>query len=133
MAIKAEACLKPERIPRTEANRANVRLVEQFLCEVRRRRRRNRNLETVLAGIAGARNFEEDAIAGKVSRGHEVQSENTFGRGGRNVPAQSLRGFRSLQGEQGAVIENGQRAIRQLGGQISEVGSFRSCVDDEKE
>ena len=26
MPIKAEACLKPERIPRAEANRANVRL-----------------------------------------------------------------------------------------------------------
>jgi hypothetical protein len=46
---KAEACLKPERIPRAEANRANVRLVEQFLCEARRRRGRNRNLETVVA------------------------------------------------------------------------------------
>ena len=53
--------------------------------------------------------------------------------GGRNVPAQNLRGLRSLQGEQGAVIENGQRAIRQLGGNMSEVGSFGSGVDDEKE
>ena len=74
-----------------------------------------------------------DTIARKASCGHEGHCENTFGRGGRNVPAQDLRGLRSLQGEQGAVLENGQRAIRQLGGNMSKVGSFGSGVDDEKE
>src|ERR1700730_1399070 len=47
--------------------------------------------------------------------------------------AQNLRGLWALQGEQGAVLENGQRAILQLGGQMGEVGPFGSTVDDEKE
>jgi len=47
--------------------------------------------------------------------------------------AQNLRGLWALQGEQGAVLENGQRAILQLGGQMGEVGPFGSAVDDEKE
>src|ERR1700730_1399072 len=85
MAIKAEVCLQPERIPGAEANRANVRLVEQFLGEARRRRRRNRNLETVLASIAGARNVEENAIARKACSRHEWHRRNTFGRGPRDV------------------------------------------------
>ena len=67
---KAEACLsRSESL--AEANRANVRLVEQFLCEARRRRGRNRNLETVLARIAGARNVENDTIPPKVFGRHE--------------------------------------------------------------
>src|ERR1700730_18845097 len=92
MAIKEEACLKPERIPRAEANRANVRLVEQFLREAKRRRRRKRNLETVLAGIAGARNVENDTIPLIAFGRHEAHRRNTFGHGGRNVPTEDPNG-----------------------------------------
>jgi hypothetical protein len=44
------------------------------------------------------------------------------------VPAQNLRGLWALQGEQGAVLENDQRAVRQLGGQMGEVGPFGGSV-----
>ena len=55
MAVKAEPGLEPQAVARPEPDRQHLAIDKQEFCELLGVRGRNRNLKTVLAGIAGAR------------------------------------------------------------------------------
>ena len=97
VAVEAKAGLEPQGVARAEAGRLDLRLVQQHARERRRVLGRDRDLEAVLAGIAGAR--DPAAVAGDAKLGglHEAELRRR-----RGEPGHDGGGRGSLQRQEAA-------------------------------
>ena len=103
VAVEAEARLEPQRIARAEADRLHLGLGQQRVARAAGRVRRDRDLEAVLARVAGAGDVAPDAAdraaARAVMNAMAAASGASF--------ASDRLGRRALQGEQRAVLRRG--------------------------
>ena len=106
MAVKAEPSLESQAVAGAEADRRHRGVGEQCIGQRFRVSRRHRNLEAVLAGIAGAR--DEAVEPHHLARAgiHEAHLRDVS-----SEPGQHLDRLRPLQGEQGAIRQNLDDAV----------------------
>jgi hypothetical protein len=71
--VKAEPGLEAQRVAGAKANRPDFRLSKQHLSNRRRIISPQRNLEAVLAGVAGAGDQAHTSVEGGLRRGHEAE------------------------------------------------------------
>ena len=76
MAMEAQSRLEAKRVARTEPDRQHARISHQSLEEIPRRPRGKRNLESVLSGIAGARDDRPHALEIDLPHIHETHQSH---------------------------------------------------------
>ncbi len=129
MAVKTKPGLEPETVARAEPDRQHVVVGQEHVGERLGLVSRNRNLKTVLAGVAGARD-EAIEVADAARTGiHESHRGNVWAKLGQN-----RFGFRPLQGDQGAIGERLDHAhVRQMRAQMGLVLGLAGGIDHQEQ
>ncbi len=131
VAVEAKARLQTKGIAGPEADRLDLGFGEQALGERRRLVVRQRNLEPVLAGVAGAREIQavaETPVAFGRAEGHERLARDR-GEGA----GQHRRRLRPLQGEQRAVVDRLEPQVGQGAANMREIGALARRVDHQEQ
>ncbi len=129
VAVEAKPRLQAQRVARAEADGLHARRGQQQLGEVRRLRRRHRNLEPVLPGVAGSRDVAVEVADTGAGRLHEAEP-----RGRRALRRHDPGSGRPLHGKQRPL---GRRLQSHAGGQAArDVGIVHLLargVDDQEQ
>ena len=131
VAVEAEAGLQPQRVARAEADRLDLALRQQPARERHGVFGGQRNLKTVLAGVAGARDRHVEPVEGERLRTHE---RHRLDARSRREAREDARGRRSLQRDERGVVGDGEDDIRGQGGaQSREIRRFTLGVDHQRD
>jgi hypothetical protein len=106
-AVQAQARFQPQRVARAQADRLDFGLGQQFARQRLGLRRRHRDLEAVLAGVAAAGDEQVRALPVEAAAGHEDQLLDAG-----HQPLQRVDRLRALQGQQAAVRQGNDLAAR---------------------
>src|SRR5262245_4777628 len=127
--VKAQARFKAQAVAGAEADRRHLRVFQKLSRQKFRSAGGDADLEAVLPRVAGAGDdaiHAEDRQAAHVHEMHCRDTGTAFHQGG--------LGERSLQGEQGSIIQalNGT-AVGKRAAQVRFVSVLAACVDDKEE
>ncbi len=129
MSVQAEAGFQPQAVAGAEPDRQDGIMVEQGAGQRFGLVRRHRDLVTVFAGIAGARDETGDSHHGLRAGVHEAQRG-----GGRRELRQHIGGLRSLQRDQRAVAQRFDLAgLREMFAQMRLVVALAGGVDHQEQ
>ena len=128
MAIQAQAGLQPQGIAGAETDGLDLGLVHKRPRHRDHVAGRHRDLETVFAGISGARDVAGDAVEGVGGGGHEPQFRST----GR-VAFERTRRLLPLERQQRPVIMEFDVYPRQSLAEIGEIAIPAIGVDDQRQ
>ncbi len=124
VAVEAEPGLEAQAVAGAEADRLHARIGQKLLRQGNGIGALHRDLDAVLARVAGARDMGPDAVDGEVERGHELQARE-FGRQGGDGGDR----LRPLHRDEGEVVCNLERdAGRQMRPHMGVVGILAGGV-----
>ena len=129
IAVEAQACFQPQRIACAETGGDDFGFVQNALSQRLGAFGGKRDLEPILAGVAGARDQAGDPC--ESDRGH-AHERDLRGFGGNT--ADHRRGGRALQCQQGAVVMLMElHAGRQVGSDVAEVDFLAARIHHQEQ
>ena len=131
MAVEAEARLESQRVAGAQADRLDLASASSSRANASTSLGGKRNLEAVLAGVAGARDFRFEPA--EANRAHAHERHRVDPASGRE-PRQHRGGGRPLQGDERRLVADRELdVLRQVGAQQREVDALARGVDDERD